>query len=270
VISERDFDPAAAPSVVTPVVEKRVVKLPPARPLVPLVSVVESPLVLCDGKTLFAHDADSGKELWATKLGTPTVFDRVTFTSTGLLLALGDGGVTAAEVKTGKIAWEFSVPVAEPSPRLSGFTFTGNRLIARVGDHGLIALDLSTGKVAWTRSAANETEVFAYGSPTAAKFGPHLGAFGDRVYAQRDGECWVLDAAGGKKVRTHATCLQEWTTPPAVLDGKVILPATAGLAQVNDDRAVSFFVARHEASLSGAPPAVRAFGGRVFAVVSRR
>lgn len=251
--------------------ERKAVMLPPfARPLVPLLPAKDAPLVLCDGRTLFAHDTDGGKELWRIKLGTPAVLKQVAFTSE-MVLAVGNFAVIAADGKSGKIAWEFHVPVADPTPPLSAFMFAGNRLVARLGDNSLIALDLGSGKVAWAKSAANDTSAEAYSTPTAPKFGPHLGAVNGRVYAQRGDECWQLDAATGERLDVTATCVQEWTSPPVVSGGRAVLPNNRGeLVSVSGEQTGRFFTPNGgEAGRSGSPPAARAFGQSVFVVVSK-
>lgn len=254
-----------------PAEERKAVALPPfPRPLVPLVAVREAPLVLCDGKTLFAHDADSGKELWQTKLDPPAVCTRVACTTDGKLLALGDFAVMAVEQKTGKIAWQFRVPEADPTPKLSGLVFTGNRLLAKLGDRGLIALDLNTGRVSWTRSADGDAAVEAYALDSTPQFGPHMAAVGDRVYVQRGGECWALDAATGERRATFPTTVQAWSSPPLAVGEQVVLPAADGtLAAVSGGVSKRFFDPGRESSRTGTPPTVREFGGAVFAVVPR-
>lgn len=269
--TDRGFDPITAPSLPAPAEEKKAVKLPLAKPLLPISPPKDAPLVLCDGKKLFAHDADDGNQLWETKLGSAAVFDRVAFTTTGQVLALGEMGVAAADAKSGKIAWEYRLPEADPTPRLSAFTFSGNRLIAKVGDHGLIALDLGTGKVAWTRSAADETETYPYASDTAPKFGPHIGALGDRVFVQRGGKCWELGAATGQRRAESVTSLQDWRAPPVIHGRTMILPAADGSLMVTDgDRTAEFFApAGGEAGRTSTPPVSRVFGPDVFVVVSK-
>jgi outer membrane protein assembly factor BamB len=265
------FDPQTAPSLIAPAEERKAVTLPPfAQPLLPVVPVREAPLLLNDGKTLFAHDADTGKELWRTKLDPPAVFSRVAFTTDDKLLALGDFAVMAVERKTGEVAWRFNVPDAEPTPKLSGFVFTGNRLVSKLGDRGLIALDLTTGKTVWTRSAANTPDVEAYALDSVPPFGPHMAAIGDRVYVQRGGDCWAIDAATGEQRASFPTTVQEWSSPPVGVGEKVILPAADGtLAAVTGGVSKRFFDPGREASRTGTPPAVREFGGAVFALVSR-
>ncbi len=268
--ADRGFDPTTAPSLPAPADVRKTATLPLAKPLLPINPTRDAPLVLCDGKALFAHDADTGNQLWETKLGTPTVFDRVAFTTTGRVLALGDGGVTCADAKSGKMTWEYRLPEADPTPRLSAFAFTGNRLVAKVADHGLIALDLGTGKVAWTRSAADETETHPYGTITGPKFGPHIGALGDRVFVQREGKCWELNAASGERRGEFATTLPDWTAPPVVMDGGMTVPsADGGLTEVRPRGTASVFQPGGEASLSGTPPSARVFGRSAFAVASR-
>ncbi len=265
------IDAIHAPSLPTPAEVKRAVSLPLAKPLSPIHPPPDAPLVLCDGKKLFAHAADSGKQLWETKLGTPALFDRVAFTTTGQVLALGETGVIAADVKSGKIAWEYHLPEADPTPRLSAFTFTGNRLVAKVGDHGLIALHLGNGEVAWTRSAADQKETYPYASTTGPKFGPYIGTVGDRVYAQRDGDCWELDAATGDRWHEYGTSLQGWPAPPVSHTRAMILPAADGRLVVADGgRTAEFFAPRGgEAGRTSTPPVARMFGPDMFVVVSK-
>ncbi len=269
--ADRGFDPTTAPSLPTPAEVRRTTALPLAKPLLPINPPADAPLVLCDGKTLFAHHADDGKQLWATTLGTPALFDRVAFTTTGRLLALGDSGVTCADAKSGKIAWEFRLPEADPTPRLSASTFTGNRLVAKVGDHGLIALDLGTGQVTWTRSASDETETHPYGTITGPKFGPHIGAVGASVFVQREGKCWELDAASGERRHEYDTSLQDWSAPPVIHTRAMILPDAGGSLVVADGgRTAEFFApGGGEAGRTSTPPVARVFGPDVFVVVSK-
>lgn len=266
-----EFDPKTAPSLTAPAEERREAALPPfARPLLPLASLRDAPLVVCDGKKLFAHDADSGKQLWETKLSTAAVLNRVAFTTDDRVIALGDFAVIAADRKSGKIAWEFNVPEADPTPPLSAVTFVGNRLVARLGDRGLIALDLSSGKVTWARSAADENEVYPFGIESAPRFGPHIGTAGDRVYVQREGKCWELDAATGDRRHEYDTSLADWSAPPLALSEKVIFPTTDGkLGAVSGEVLERFFDPGREASRTGEPPTARAFGGAVIALVPR-
>ena len=264
------IDATHAPGLPAPAEVKKSVRLPLAKPLSPINPPKDAPLVLCDGRKLFAHDTDDGKQWWETKLGTPAQFDRVAFTTAGQVLALGETGVTAVDAKTGKIAWEYRLPEADPTPRLSAFMFCGNRLVAKVGDHGLIALDLSTGKVAWTRSAADETETYPYASDTGPKFGPHIGAVSDRVFVQREGKCWQLDAANGEHQHTYNTTVQDWSYPPVEANGMPLVPSTdGGVMELRGRGALNVFHPGREASLTGMPPAVRPFNGKAFAVVSR-
>lgn len=265
----RLFDPATAVSLPAPAELRKLGKLPPARPLGPFLPTKDDPLVLCDGKTLFAHDADTGKLLWATKLGSPAAHDRVAFTTTGRVIAVGETAVTAADAKTGKLAWEFRLPDADPTPRLSAFTFCGNRLVAKVGDHAVIALDLGTGQVVWTRTASDEKELFPYGSPTAPKFGPHVGTTDGLVFVQREGRGWVLRADTGERVFSFTTTLTDWTGVGVVRSGVVVPTAGGGLMTTIGERSTTLAEFGREASRTGAPPCVRAFGERVYAVVPR-
>lgn len=267
-----EFDPTTAPSLTAPAEERREATLPPlARPLLPVAPVRDAPLVLCDGKKLFAHDADSGKQLWQTSLGTPAVLNRVAFTNNERLIALGDFAVVAADRKSGKVAWEFKVPDADPTPPLSAVTFVGNRLVARLGDRGLIALDLNGGKVAWAKSAADENAVYPFGIESAPKFGPHIGVAGDRVYVQREGTCWELAAATGERRHEYDTTLPDWSAPPAAHSGGIVLPTAEGtLAAAGTGRTSRLFTpAGSEAGRTSAPIAARVFGPTVLAVVPK-
>ncbi|MCU0705037.1 MAG: PQQ-binding-like beta-propeller repeat protein, partial [Fimbriiglobus sp.] len=266
------FDPkprvtVAAPgfTLPAPTVEKKAVELPPlARPLVPLQPERDRPVLLCDGQTLFAHSPDDGKTLWQTKLGVSTPLERVAFTP-GRLFAWGRTAVVAAELVAGTIAWEFRPAEGE----LSAVTFLGNRLVAKLGERGIIALDLNTGKVAWVRSAADENALYPYSIDAAPKFGPHLAAVGERLFVQREGECWALDMATGVRRERFDTTVQEWTSPPAVQDGRPLVPTPQGLAEWTDPVAVEVFDAGREASRTGAPTAARAFDQTLLAVVPR-
>jgi len=271
-VASTEFDPKTAPSLTSPAEERKEAALPPfARPLLPVAPVRDAPLVLCDGRKLFAHDADSGKQLWETKLGTPAVLNRVAFTTDDRVITLGDFAVVAADRTSGKIAWEFRVPEADPTPPLSACTFVGNRLVAKLGDRGLIALDLSSGKVAWAKSAADENAVYPYGIESAPKFGPHIGTAGGHVYVQREGKCWELDAATGERRHEYDTTLPEWPAPPIAHSGVIVLPTVDGsLTVAANDRTSRFFTPTgSEAGRTAAPTTARMFGQAVLAVVPK-
>jgi outer membrane protein assembly factor BamB len=109
------------------------------------------------GCELIAFDLNGGRELWAISVrgGNPNCTPTV---DGGLVYALGrDGHLVAADVATGKIAWQKDFPKDFGGSMMSGWGYSesplidGDRLVCTPGakDAVVVALDKRTGETIW-------------------------------------------------------------------------------------------------------------------------
>ncbi len=142
-----------------------------------------------------------------------------------ILFGAGDGGMYAADAKTGKIRWR-----AQTGGRIrSSPAVAGGRVYVGAFDGRVYALDLATGAERWryeTEGASLKSENFGYdrrsiqSSPTVANGVVYVGA--------RDGYLYALDAAAGT-LRWRFDHKVSWIiTSPAVADDVVYAGSSDG------------------------------------------
>jgi outer membrane protein assembly factor BamB len=174
-----------------------------------------------------------------------------------------------------------------PVPGLSSFVLAGGWLFARLGEEHLVSLDLEGRRVAWVLGANGRPGFRPYGFGTGPQFGPNFLVTERLVIAQlSDGRRWMVRAETGRvldgKGSTFAvvppgfgakTAPVAWPLPPAQVDAnRVALPDGPGLVRLlnlSTGRAKWSFGAGGEASLTGEPPQVRAWGDAVVIAVRR-
>jgi outer membrane protein assembly factor BamB len=192
-------------------------------------------------------------------------------------------------------AWVFRVPTTDPLPErpgafrvfpddapppaeLSSFHLAGSVLVARLGDRHLIALDLGAKRIAWVLGTHGTPAFRPHGFPGDPRVGPTFAVAGRLVVAQRsDGRRWcvrldtgrVLDVPGFDQPTARAW----WPLPPAeVGPDRLAVSDGPGLVRLLDLATGRVRWTRQEdgeASLSGEPPQVRAWGDAVLVAVRR-
>jgi outer membrane protein assembly factor BamB len=168
-----------------------------------------------------------------------------------------------------------------PVPPLSSFVLAGTWLFARLGDDHLIALDLRGKRVGWVLGASGRPRFEPFALPGGPRFEPHFAVVGRLLVAQlSDGRRWTIRADTGRVVNGGSaiasgdeTAPVAWVSPPAeiaphrlaVADG----PGLVRLLTFPLGRAKWAYETGGDASLTGEPPQVRAWGDAVFVAVRR-
>jgi hypothetical protein len=191
--------------------------------------------------------------------------------------------------------WVFRVPATEPLPakpgefriysddpppraELSAFRLAGAWLVARLGERHLIALDLKARRVAWVLGAGGAPAYQPVSFPGAARFAPEFLITGRVIVAQiTSGRRWFVSLDTGTLLTAvradQPTARACWSLPPAELDAnRVAVSDGAGVVRLLDPatgRVKWTHDAEREASLTGDPPQVRAWGGAMLVAVRR-
>ncbi len=181
-----------------------------------------------DGATAKAVSIATGKQLWATHLGTLSAASPGLARQAGLLIvpvladagsSPGDGRIAALSLKTGHVVW--SMPVAsgtESSP-------LATRQSVYFGDQAgtVYALDVKTGHVQWTYQASG-----------AVKGGPAL-VHGVLYFGDYAGRAYALNASNGHQIWAVSTSGSDFGfgsgnfySSPAVAFGRVYMGNTDG------------------------------------------
>lgn len=181
-----------------------------------------------DGATAKAVSITTGRQLWATHLGTLSAASPAIATTPGLLLvptlsdsgnSPGNGRIAALSTATGRVVWSRSLPAgSESSPIVSGD-------VVYFGDAGgkLYALDVRNGDVDWTYQASG-----------AIKGGPAL-VDGVLYFGDYDGRVYAIKAATGRQIWAVSTSGSDFGfgngnfySTPAVAFGRVYMGNTDG------------------------------------------
>jgi hypothetical protein len=194
-----------------------------------------------------------------------------------------------------KPVWVFRVPTTDPLParpgefrldsdgparttELSSFRLTGPWLVARLGERHLIALDLRGRRVAWVLGADGKPGFRPFAFPDATRFGPEFAATGRVVLVQlSDGRRYFVAAETGKVLGVPGfaapTANVWWPHAPVEVELNR-LPVTDGAGVVRmlnlvTGKAKWTHTVEGEASLTGDPPQVRAWGDAFLIAVRR-
>ena len=164
-----------------------------------------------NGCELIALELDGGRELWATpvKGGNPNCTPTV---DGGLVYALGrEGHLVAADVVTGKIAWQKDFPKDFGGSMMSGWGYSesplvdGDRLVCTPGAKGavVVALNKKTGETIWT--SAMPDDIGGRGKDGAGYSSIVIShAAGVKQYVQLTGRGVIsMDAENGKQLWSY-------------------------------------------------------------------
>ncbi|HSQ57288.1 MAG TPA: PQQ-binding-like beta-propeller repeat protein, partial [Gemmata sp.] len=191
--------------------------------------------------------------------------------------------------------WTFLVPTTEalpakpgefrlftedlpPRAELTAFHLAGPWLVALWGDRHLIAFDLQTRRVAWVLGADGISRYQQVGLPGAPRFGSQFLVSGRLILAQvSNGTRSLVSLETGRPlastVTDQSTAAAWWTLPPAELDVSRVAvsdaPGTVRLLDLATGRISWVHEEEREASLTGEPPQVRAWGDAVMIAVRR-
>lgn len=102
------------------------------------------------------HDAESGEWLWQCTFSNDRISAPAAIKKDLLLCTLGEG-VIAKNIRTGKKAWEFRVPVDAEADRnemaylntTSAVSIMGNTAVVGINDGYMYGIDVRTGKSIW-------------------------------------------------------------------------------------------------------------------------
>jgi hypothetical protein len=175
---------------------------------------------------------------------------------------------------------EFRVYSGDPPPRaeLSAFRLAGAWLVARLGERHLIALDLRAGRVAWVLGAGGAPAYRPVNFPGVARIAPEFLITGRVIVAQlTTGRRWLVALETGTllnaKSADQPTARACWSLAPAELDAnRVAISDGAGVVRLLDPATGRVRWTREEereASLTGEPPQVRAWGSVLLVAVRR-
>lgn len=165
-----------------------------------------------------------------------------------------------------------------PVPELSSFRLTGAWLVARLGNRHLIALDLRGKRVAWVLGANGSAGYRPSYFPDAPEFGPEFSVTGRLIVAQlSNGRRWFVRAESGELLDIpgfdEATAKVWWVQPPAeVAANRLAVSDGPGRIQVLNlvtGRVTWTHQQPGDASLTGEPPQVRAWGDAILIAVRR-
>lgn len=165
-----------------------------------------------------------------------------------------------------------------PVPELSSFRLSGSWLVARLGERHLIALDLKGRRLAWVLGANGETGFRPFALPDAARFGAEFFAAGRIVVAQTsDGRRLFARVESGKLLDIpgfdHPTARADWSAPPAEVEPNRLAvsdgPGLVRMLNLATGRVKWTHQEDGDASLTGDPPQVRAWGPNILIAVRR-
>ena len=291
-----EHKPADAPGLRATARIDRTLKLPSgAVPLRPLPGSSGHPkrLFVAAGPELLAIDLHTGG---TAAFDAP---DRFTHAAElpGGFVAVGPD-LVAVYGSARRPGWVFRVPDTDPLPDRSGrvvfrtdapplvpplssFVLAGTWLFARLGDVHLIGLDLGGRRVGWVLAADGRPRFDSLALPGGPRFEPHFAVAGRLLVVQlSDGRRWTVRADTGRVTNAGSaiasgdeTAPVAWASPPvevaphrlAVSDG----PGLVRLLNLSTGRAKWTYEAGGDASLTGEPPQVGAWGDRVFVAVRR-
>ncbi|MBA4190477.1 MAG: hypothetical protein C0467_21025 [Planctomycetaceae bacterium] len=213
---------------------------------------------------------------------------------------LHDGFVVAGPLAVAVYAsdrapvWVFRVPETEPLPKtlgqfrlalgvlpppeLSGFRLTGTWLVARLGERHLIAFDLKGRRVAWVLGTNGKPGYQPFAFPDAVRFGLAFATTNQLIVVQlSDGRRWFVRIDSGKILDVpgfdQPTTRVWWSLPPAEVDGNRLAvsdgPGLVRLLNLSTGRVRWAHQEERDASLTGLPPQVRAWGDTLIVATSR-